>query len=116
MSDIPPAVRRNVLIRDGHRCIAPQIDARPGWCRDSWGHVITRWPDGDPGGQYLEMSHTKEEGELMMGRKTTAVEWHLVSLCPFHHRGTTAGSNWEACHRESIRGYLKGICGKEADR
>jgi len=104
------------MIRDGHRCIAPEIDPFAGWCRDSWGNVIPRWRDCDPGPQYLQMSHTKDEGELMMGRKTTAEEWHLVCLCPFHHTGTKAGSNWEAANRNKIRAYLKSIYGREADR
>jgi len=105
-----------VLIRDGYRCIAPSIDGRAGWCRDAFGNPITRWRDCDPGPQYLQMSHTKEEGELMMGRKTTAVERHLVALCPMHHTGTTAGSNWEAVNRNKIRAYLREIHGKEADK
>ena len=50
---------------------------------------------------YLQMSHTKEQGELMLGKKTTPTPRHLVSLCPFHHTGTTAGSNWEAVNREN---------------
>lgn len=112
-SSIPPAVRAAVARRDGYQCIARQVDVHAGWCRDAWGNPITRWTDRDPGPQYLQMSHTKEDGELMMGRKTTAVEWHLVSLCPFHHTGTTAGSNWEAVHRNQVRAYLRGIYGRE---
>jgi hypothetical protein len=104
------------MIRDGHKCIAPQIDAHAGWCRDAFGNPITRWTGRDPGPTYLQMSHTKDQDELMMGKKTTAEEWHLVCLCPFHHTGTTAGSNWEAVHRNHIRAYLRGVYGKEADR
>jgi hypothetical protein len=115
-STIPANVRLLVLRRDGFRCIAPQVDLHAGWCKDTWGHVITRWTDRDPGPQYLTMSHTKEDGELMMGKKTTPEEMHLVSLCPFHHQGFTAGSNWEAVHRNDIRTYLKGIYGRETRR
>jgi hypothetical protein len=113
---VDPRTRDKVLVRDGHRCIAPFIDGHAGWCRDTFGNVITRWGDGDPGPQYLQMSHTKEADELMMGKKTTAEEKHLVSLCPMHHTGTEAGSNWEACNRNLIRGYLKGIYGREAEQ
>jgi len=115
-SSIPDIVRKAVIRRDGYRCIAPLIDCRPGWCRDAFGNVITRWPDRDPGPQYLQMSHTKEQGELMMGKKTTPDEWHLVSLCPFHHTGSTAGSNWEAVNRNKVRSYLRDIYGKEDRR
>jgi len=108
-STIPPHVRAIVLRRDGYQCIALEIDRDAGWCKDTWGHIITRWPDRDPGPQYLTMSHTKDEDELMMGKKTTPDEWHLVSLCPWHHQGFAAGSNWEAVHRNDIRRYLHGI-------
>jgi hypothetical protein len=104
------------MIRDGYRCIAPQIDCHAGWCRDIFGNVITRWQDRDPGPQYLQMSHTKDADELMMGQKASSREWHLVALCPMHHTGTTAGSNWEAVNRNKVRAYLRNIYGKEADK
>lgn len=109
MAKIPAEVRRAVLIRDGHRCIAPQIDGRAGWCRDAFGNIITTWRSYDPGPQYLQMSHTKSEGELAMGKKADSDERHLVCLCPFHHTGTQAGSNWEATHRDQIRRYLEDV-------
>lgn len=105
-SSIPSSVRAIVLRRDRYRCIAPEIDRDAGWCRDAYGWRITRWRDRDPGPMYLQMSHTKEQGKLMLGKKTTPTPQHLVSLCPFHHTGTTAGSNWEAVNRDKIRAYL----------
>jgi len=53
------------------------------------------------------MSHTKDAGEPMMGKKAPTDVHHLVSLCPWHHRGTQAGSNWEARNRHRIRAYLE---------
>jgi len=41
------------------------------------------------------------------------VAQNLVSLCPFHHTGTTAGSNWEAANRWKIRRYLTDMYGGE---
>lgn len=106
-STIPPKVRAFVLMRDGYRCVAPQIDGRAGWCRDVWGNPITRWPARDLGPQYIQMSHVKDQGELAMGKKAPADPAHLVSLCPFHHTGTEGGSNWEARNRNRIRVWLE---------
>jgi len=53
------------------------------------------------------MSHTKDRGDLAMGQKAPPDAMHLVSLCPFHHTGTSAGSNWEAVNRERIRRYIR---------
>lgn len=55
---------------------------------------------------YLQMSHTKDQGELSMSMKAVTDPAHLVSLCPFHHTGTEAGSNWEAVNRNRIRTHL----------
>lgn len=108
-STIPPKIRAAVLMRDGYRCIAPEIDGRAGWCRDAWGNPITQWPAYDRGPQYVQMSHTKDQGELAMGKKAPPDMAHLVTLCPFHHTGTVAGSNWEAVHRNQIRKWLSEI-------
>jgi hypothetical protein len=105
-STISPAVRAKVIARDHYRCIAPSIDGHAGLCRDTWGNPIVHWPPRDRGPQYLTMSHTKNTGEMMMGKKAPSTERHLVTLCPFHHQGTTAGSNWEAVNREKIRRRL----------
>lgn len=115
-SGIPPKVRLAVLTRDGFRCIAPQIDGTVGWCRDTWGNVITRWPAYDRGPQFVTMSHTKDRGELAMSKKATPEPRHLVTLCPFHHQGTEAGSNWEAVHRNQIRRWLEEMYGSETNR
>ena len=106
---ISPSVRAIVTRRDEYRCVAPMLDGRAGWCRDLWGNVITHWPNRDPGPVYLQMSHTKEPDELCMGFKADSDPDHLVSLCPFHHTGTTAGSNWEAANRDRIRKYLEEV-------
>lgn len=115
-SSIPPEVRAAVLLRDNYRCIAPLIDGKVGWCLDTWGHQITRWPPYDRGPQYLTMSHTKEQGELAMSKKATPTPWHLVTLCPFHHQGTSGGSNWEAVHRNQIRKWLEDLYSPERIR
>jgi hypothetical protein len=108
---IRPDVRETVLRRDGYRCMAPQLDGRAGWCRDAWGNPITHWSGRDPGPAYLQMSHTKPEGELAMSKKAGNVPANLISLCPWHHTGTAAGSNWEAANRWKIRRHLDGIYG-----
>lgn len=108
-STISPKVRDAVLRRDGYRCVAPQIDGMAGWCRDVWNHPITSWPAYDRGPQYVQMSHTKGQGELSMSKKATPTPSHLVTLCPWHHTGTAAGSNWEAVNRNKIRKWLDDI-------
>lgn len=104
---ISPSTRAYVLLRDGYRCVAPTLDGRAGWCRDAFGNIITHWWSHDPGPQYLQMSHTKASGAIMLGKKAPSDPGHLISLCPFHHTGTKAGSNWEALHRETIRRHLE---------
>jgi hypothetical protein len=99
-------LRLRVLERDGFRCVAPVLDERAGQCRDLWGTPIRRWVARDPGRRFLEMSHTKASDELMMSKKADDDIDHLVALCPHHHRGTDAGSNWEARQRHLIRRYL----------
>ena len=106
---IPPEVREFVLRRDEYRCVAPMLDGRAGWCRDIWGNQITHWRNHDPGPQYLQLNHVKDEGELGMGIKAPTDPDHLVSLCPFHHTGTSAWSNWEAVNRRKLRRYLEEI-------
>lgn len=113
---ISAATRETVLRRDGYRCIAPQLDGRAGWCRDQWGDPITHWSGRDPGPAYLQMSHTKPEGELAMAKKAAPTQENLVSLCPFHHTGTQAGSNWEAVNRWKIRRHLQNMYGSERTR
>jgi hypothetical protein len=108
-SVVTPVMREAVLLRDGYRCIAPQLDGLAGWCRDTWGNPITRWYGRDLGSAYIQINHVKPEGALAMGRKVVATADNLVSLCPFHHTGTTAGSNWEAANRWKIRRYLEDI-------
>lgn len=107
-STIPSRIREAVLRRDGYRCIAPSLDGHAGMCRDAFGNpyptarVFTR----DPGPLYLQMSHVKDQGELATGQKAPSDPQHLVTLCPFHHTGTSAGSNWEAVNRNKIRKFL----------
>lgn len=113
---IPPAVRAEVLRRDGYRCIAPQLDPKAGGCRDAFGNVITKTFRGDPGPKFLQMSHTKDEGELSMSMKAPTDPQHLVTLCPFHHTGTKAGSNWEAVNRDGIRRHLSQLYDQRAYR
>lgn len=103
---VPEKVRAHVLRRDRFRCIAPVLDGLAGMCRDVWGNPITSWPAWDRGPQYVQMSHTKDQGELAMSVKAVSDPAHLVTLCPFHHTGTTAGSNWEAVNRNRIRKWL----------
>ena len=106
MTAIPYEVRIFVLRRDGWKCIAPQVDGHSDWCRDMWGNVITHWPARDRGPQYVQMSHIKMADELAMGKKAPPDAHHLVTLCPWHHNATVAGSNWEARHRDTIRKHL----------
>lgn len=107
---IAPSTRDEVLRRDGFRCQAPILDPGAGPCRDAFGSVLVGarfWRD--PGPLYLQMSHTKPRGELSMQKKATSIPAHLITLCPGHHTGTEAGSNWEAVHREVIRDHLESL-------
>ena len=81
-----------------------------------WGNPITHWSGRDPGPAYLQMSHTKPEGELSMGKKAAPVQQHLVSLCPWHHTGTAAGRIWEVANRAKVRRYLDDIYGPPVRR
>jgi hypothetical protein len=103
---IDPTIREEVLRRDGYKCVAPRLDPEAGPCRDRWDQPITFWRGKDPGPYRLEMNHVKDTGMLMMGRKAPTDVDHLVSLCPWHHRGTKAGSNWEAVHRDQLRAWV----------
>jgi len=107
---ISSSTRAFVLARDSYRCQAPLLDPDAGYCRDAFGSVIAR-PHflRDPGPVYLQMSHTKPRGELSMQMKATPIPAHLITLCPGHHTGTEAGSNWEAVHRETIRDHLESL-------
>lgn len=101
MSGISPDVRAEVLELDGFRCLAPQLDRNAGWCKDRWGHLITRWTGRDPGGDKLELHHVKEANKQMMGRKAPTDIHHLIPLCPWHHQGLEAGACW-ATKRENL--------------
>ncbi len=83
-----------VARRDEYHCVAPVIDRKAGWCRDRWGHVITRWPsrlDRDK----LTFAHVKDPDGQSMGKKAPTNAWHLLLLCWGHHEGTgPAGSVW----------------------
>lgn len=103
---VAPSTRELVLARDRFRCQAPLLDPDAGECRDAFGGIVRSVFPRDPGPMYLQMSHTKPRGELSMGMKTSPDSSHLITLCPGHHTGTEAGSNWEAVHRETIRDYL----------
>ena len=105
---ISSSTRAFVLVRDRYTCQAPFLDPYAGPCRDAFGSMLIR-PHflRDPGPVFLQMSHTKPRGELSMGMKTSPIPAHLITLCPGHHTGTEAGSNWEAVHREVIRDHLE---------
>jgi hypothetical protein len=99
-----------VLARDSYQCQAPLLDPDAGPCRDAYGSILSNYHFlYDPGPVYLQMSHTKPRGELSMGMKTSPTPEHLITLCPGHHTGTEAGSNWEAVHRETIRDHLESL-------
>ena len=52
----------------------------------------------------LELDHV---GEMRMGKAAPTDIDHLVSLCPWHHRGLKAGRNWATSHRPMLRAYLR---------
>ena len=105
---ISSSTRAYVLARDSFQCQASLLDPDAGPCRDAFGSVLARYHFlHDSGPVYLQMSHTKPRGELSMGMKTSPIPAHLITLCPGHHTGTEAGSNWEAVHREVIRDHLE---------
>src|ERR1035437_2155803 len=105
---ISSSTRAFVLARDSYECQASRLDPHAGSCRDGFGSILLRSRGGrEPGPMFLQMSHTKPRGELSMGMKTSPIPAHLITLCPGHHTGTEAGSNWEAVHREVIRDHLE---------
>lgn len=102
------ALRWGIFQRD-EGCIAVQPDkvgdavsAEP--CRNSANWVIP-WNDVFQ----MEWNHVKEAGAIGLGIKAPDDEAHGVTLCAFHHRGTAAGSNWEAANREAERKYLRSL-------
>ncbi len=95
----PPAVRKEVLGRDHHRCVAPQLDDLSGQCRDRLGRPTYEVPEAD-----LELDHVR--AEPMMGKEPPSEPQFLVTLCPWHHRGLAAGRNWATSHRPMLRAYL----------
>ena len=113
---VTDTLRQLVLRRDGFRCMGPVLDgSQTGLCRDAFGNPIRSdfRVGNDPGPVYLQMSHTKGEGELSMSKKATDDAQHLITLCPWHHTGTQGGWNWEVRNRWRIRQHL-GIDGRHA--
>ena len=106
---IPPNVRAQVLLRDGYRCVAPELDREAGWCRDAWGNLITRWSGRDPGPEKLTLHHVKDADKQMMGKKAPTNPAHLTAICPGHHTATDAGACWATSreNRARIRAYLE---------
>jgi hypothetical protein len=99
MNRISPEVRQQVLERDHLVCLAPVLDPDAGSCRDRFGNVGWEVPVEE-----LELDHV---GEMRMGRAAPTDIDHLVTLCPWHHRGLKAGRNWATSHRPMLRAYLR---------
>lgn len=89
---VTPDLRRWILLRDGG-CIAPVVDlAQLGSCSGR-----------------LTLDHVKTESRI--GKRAPSDEYHLVTLCEWHHQGQKAGAIWATTkeHREWLRMYLEWV-------
>lgn len=96
---VTPALRRRVLARDRHRCVAPTLDVNAGPCRNRWGYPHCFMADDD-----LTLDHVKDQP--MMGKRAPSDEAHLVTLCWGHHLG-----GWATARRPLLREYLARVSG-----
>lgn len=87
---VTPELRGAVMLRDGWRCVAPQLGA-PDLCagRLTLDHVRDQPHVGDP--------VTKRKG-----RRAPSDPAHLVTLCWHHHL-----DGWATSHRPELREYLR---------
>jgi hypothetical protein len=95
---VTPALRQEVLERDGFRCVAPRIaGVAAGYCRNRWNDtVITsgRYPEFA-----LTLDHVKDQPR--MGKRAPSDRKHLVTLCWHHHL-----NGWATAHRPELRAYI----------
>lgn len=87
---VTPAVRQEVLTRDGWRCIAPRID------RNQIG----------PCSGELTLDHVKSRPRF--GVRAESDPQHLVTVCDGHsERGARAGYQWNTSSRDLERAWLR---------
>ena len=91
-------VRKEVLSRDGYRCVALTLDPAHR-CQDRWGREIGR-PPGQMNTADLTLDHVKDQP--MMGKRAPSDPAHLVVLCWGAHLLT----DWATSHRPELRAYL----------
>lgn len=96
---VTPVLRHIVLTRDGWKCLAPELDANAGPCRDRWGYPIMRAMGSD-----LTLDHVKDQPR--MGKRAPSDPEHLVTLCWGHHLG-----GWATANRPLLREYLVRVSG-----
>lgn len=82
---VGPALAVRVISRDGG-CVAPHLDAEAGDCSGR-----------------LTLDHVKDQPR--MGVRAPSDEWHLVTLCEWHHLHT----GWATSHRPALREYLRSV-------
>lgn len=74
-------------------------------CTDSFGNVLS--PGSYESLAKLELDHVPDEGMTAMGDRAVSDEFHLVAVCPGHHRLT----GWATSkHGRSLeRAYLASL-------
>ena len=98
---VTPDLHGYILARDG-QCVAATLDA-PYPCRDEWGEPL------DPRHLYaLELDHVRDQP--MMGKRAPSDKFHLVAMCPGHHRL----DGWATANRPALRAYLSRVEGRAA--
>jgi len=78
-------------------------------CTDTFGNVLSH-------GSYealarLELDHVPDEGMTAMGDRAVSDQFHLIAICPNHHRltGWATSKHGRALEREYLLSLRRGV-------